>query len=91
MRTVLRKLESGALNTNISVAAVSGMKGAISGLEAVATRQIAGKIIVYPQLHELGLLTLPELEERFPAVFAELDDETWTEAAEKELLRLASA
>jgi len=88
MRIVLRKLESGALDTDMSVGAVSGMRGVIRGLEAVEKREIAGKIIVYPQLHELGLLSLEELADRFPSVFAKLNRGVWSKAAEDELLRV---
>jgi threonine dehydrogenase-like Zn-dependent dehydrogenase len=90
MRAVLRQVLAGELDTNLSVAAVSGMRGAIEGLTAVRDRTIAGKIIVYPQLHDLPLLELPALAARYPTVGAKLDRGCWTKAAEEELLKVAA-
>ena len=89
MKIVLAKVQSGQLNTNCSVDAVSGMAGAKDGIEAVEKRTLAGKIIVYPQLHDLPLTPLPELSKKFPTVAAKLDKGQWTQAAEQELLRIA--
>jgi hypothetical protein len=52
---------------------------------------LAGKIIVYPILRELGLVPLTELRQRFPTVAARLERGQWTKAAEEELLRVACA
>ena len=89
MRSVLRKVERGQLDTNASVDAVSGMAGAVDGIAAVEDRTLAGKIVVYPMLHGVGLVPLTELHERFPTVAGKLDHGTWTHAAERELLRVA--
>ncbi len=89
MRIVLRKLAEGQLDTNASVDAVSGMAGAIDGIAAVENRTLAGKIIVYPQLHELSLTPLAELSGLLPSVAAKLDGDHWCRAAEDELLRVA--
>jgi hypothetical protein len=89
MRIVLRKVESGRLNTNASVDAISGMAGAIDGIAATENRTLAGKIIVYPMLHDLGLTPLTDLAARFPTVAAKLDNGQWTREAEEELLRVA--
>jgi threonine dehydrogenase-like Zn-dependent dehydrogenase len=91
MRAVLAKLERGELDTNISVDAVSGMEGVGDALAAVEARTSGGKIVVYPSLHDLGLVRLSDLPERFPAVAALLADGTWTKAAEDALLREAAA
>ena len=69
MRIVLGRMEAGNLDTNISVAAVSGMKGAIDGIPGVENRTIPGKIIVYPELHDLPVIRLEELEKSYPSVF----------------------
>jgi threonine dehydrogenase-like Zn-dependent dehydrogenase len=87
MKIVLEKVTSGQLNTNTSVDAISGMAGAASGIEAVKNRTMAGKIIVYPQLHDTGLIPLSELADHFPKVAAKLIDGQWCAAAEEELLR----
>jgi hypothetical protein len=90
MRIVLRKVEQDGFDTNASVDAVSGMAGAIDGIACVENRTLAGKIIVYPMLRELGLIPLGELGQRFPTVAAKLDDGRWTREAESELLRVAA-
>lgn len=89
MKIVLQKVVSRSLDTNTSVDAVSGMKGAPDGIAAVENRTLAGKIIVYPQLHELPLTPLVELPSKFPTVAAKLDHGRWTHEAEQELLRVA--
>jgi len=89
MRIVLRKVEGDQLDTNASVDAISGMSGATDGIAAVENRTLAGKIIVYPMLHDLGLIPLAELEKRFPTVAEKLDDGKWTREAERQLLRVA--
>ena len=89
MKVVLEKVERGQLDTNSSVDAVSGMAGAREGLAAVEDRRLAGKIIVYPTLRELGLTPLAELARQFPTVGEKLEAGQWTRAAEQELLRVA--
>jgi threonine dehydrogenase-like Zn-dependent dehydrogenase len=89
MKIVLQKVTSGQLNTNCSVDAVSGMAGATEGIAAVENRTLAGKIIVYPMLHDIGLIPLADLHKLFPTVAAKLDQGQWTKAAEQELIRLA--
>ncbi len=89
MKIVLEKVERGQLDTNSSVDAVSGMAGARDGLAAVEDRRLAGKIIVYPMLRDLGLMPLTELARQFPTVGEKLEAGQWTRAAEQELLRAA--
>lgn len=91
MMVMLKKLESGQVDTNCSVDAVSGMAGAIDGLKAVENHTMAGKIVVYPMLHDVGLIPLAELSDRFPSVASKLDGGQWCKKAEDELLRVASA
>ena len=86
MQLVLAKVVSGALDTNRSIDAVSGMAGAIEGLAAVENRTLAGKIVIYPTLHDLGLTPLAKLAETHPAVASKLDHGNWTRAAEEALL-----
>ena len=89
MKIVLEKVRSGQLNTNCSVDAVSGMAGAKDGIAAVENRTLAGKIIVYPQLHDMALTPLSQLGAKYPTVAAKLDRGQWTKAAEEELLKVA--
>ena len=89
MRTLLDKLETNALDTSISLDAVCGMAGFSDAIDAVNNRTSGGKIMVYPQLHDLGLIRLSELAEQLPKVAAALDDGRWTKAAEAALLATA--
>jgi threonine dehydrogenase-like Zn-dependent dehydrogenase len=89
MKTVIGKLERGELDTNLSVDAITGMEGVREALAAVDARTSGGKIVVYPALHELGMIRLAELAERLPDVAAELRDGCWTRAAEDALLAAA--
>ena len=86
METVLGKLERGELDTNISVDAITGMEGVTDALAAVEARTSGGKIVVYPALHNLGMVRLSDLAARLPAVARELRDGRWTRAAEDALL-----
>ncbi len=89
MKMVLAKVESGQLDTNTSVDAVAGMAGAIDGIAAVENRTLAGKIMVYPELHEMGMIPLTELDKHYPTVAAKLVNGIWNRDAECELLKVA--
>ena len=65
------------------------MAGAASALAAVEDRTLAGKIIVYSALHDMGLVPLVKLAERHHSVAARLQHGSWGLAAEEELLRVA--
>ncbi len=91
MMVVLNKVLTDALDTNLSVGAVTGMGGAIDGLTAVKENKIAGKILVYPDLGSFPLTSLEDLVKRFPSIGPKLKDGGWTKAAEDELLRVATA
>jgi len=86
MKRMLKKVESGRLDTNVSVAAICGLDGATDGIRAVENRTIAGKIMVYPACHGLGLTPLEQLSEKMPEVAENLRDGLWTKQAEQKLL-----
>ena len=86
MKVVLEKVESAKLDTNVSVAAICGLDGAVDGIRAVENRSIAGKIIVFPACKGLALTTLEELSEKMPEVAKVLDNGLWTKKAEQKLL-----
>ena len=86
MKAVLAKLERGDLDTNVSLDAVTGMEGVGEALAAVEARTSGGKIVVYPMLHELGMIRLGDLADRLPDVAAGLRGGRWTRAAETALL-----
>lgn len=85
MRIVLRKVIDRRLDTNLSVAAVSGLDGAVDGIRAVETQAIPGKIIVYPECQGLPLTTLDALGDHYPEVGAKLNNGAWTAEAEAAL------
>jgi threonine dehydrogenase-like Zn-dependent dehydrogenase len=86
MKRMLAKVESGQLDTNVSVAAISGLEGATDGIRAVENRTIAGKIIVYPACRSLGLVPLEQLSVKMPDVAECLNEGLWTKQAEERLL-----
>ncbi len=86
MKQVLGKIESGKLDTNVSVAAVCDLESAPEGIRAVENRKIAGKIVVYPSCKGLGLIGLEELGDRWPEVAECLNNGLWTRQAEQKLL-----
>jgi threonine dehydrogenase-like Zn-dependent dehydrogenase len=87
MKTVFDKVQSGRLDTNLSVGAISGLAGAIDGIKAVENRTIHGKIVVYPQLVDLELTPLDKLARKFPDVAKNLDNGFWCKKAEDVLLK----
>jgi NADPH:quinone reductase-like Zn-dependent oxidoreductase len=88
LKSMLELTENGQLATNYSVAAIAGLDGAADGLRALQEGRFPGKVVVYPLISGLGLTPLEELHSRLPGVAALLENgHTWTNAAEKELLR----
>lgn len=87
MLIVLKKVATRTLDTNLSIAAVSGLDGAIDGIRATENRTIPGKITVYPQCKGMGVVLLHDLAEKYSEVAACLDDGFWTKEAEDMLLR----
>ena len=69
MKVVLAKVEMGRLDTDLSVAAITGMAGAVDGIRAVEKAQIPGKILVYPACEHLPLTPLDQLAKVLPAMW----------------------
>jgi len=86
MKRVLARVESGKLDTNVCVAAVCGLGGAVEALRAIEGRLIAGKVVVYPACKGLGLTKLEELQSRIPQVGECLTEGLWNKRAEERLL-----
>ncbi|WGT47089.1 alcohol dehydrogenase catalytic domain-containing protein [Tessaracoccus lacteus] len=86
MRTVLRKIEEGIIDTHISLDAVTGMAGFTDAIGSVMNRTSGGKIMVFPMLHDLPLTRLVDMAEKLPHVAAKLKDGIWTKEAEQALL-----
>ncbi|WP_353082583.1 alcohol dehydrogenase catalytic domain-containing protein [Tessaracoccus lapidicaptus] len=89
MRTVLRKIEEGIIDTHISLDAVTGMAGFRDAIESVMNRTSGGKIMVFPSLHDLPLTRLVDMPEKLPEVAAKLNNGVWTKEAEEALLATA--
>lgn len=87
MEFTLRKLERGELDTNSSVAGISGMNDVWKGVDAVRTGSFPGKIVVYPHIKNLNLMSLKELKDKYPDIGAHLSrNGKWTREAEAALL-----
>jgi len=76
MKAVLAKVKARTLDTNLSVAAVAGLDGAIDGIHAVERNLMPGKIIVYPSVKGLKLTPITQI----------IGDRQWDAKAEQELL-----
>ncbi|MBN1402782.1 MAG: alcohol dehydrogenase catalytic domain-containing protein [Anaerolineae bacterium] len=88
LRTMLNAAESGRLDPNLSVAAISGLGGVKQGLEGVIHQAFPGKVVIYPQIEDFPLTRLSDLAEVLPQVYAKLGpNESWTVAAEAEFLK----
>ncbi|MEL7625525.1 MAG: zinc-binding dehydrogenase [Anaerolineaceae bacterium] len=86
-KTVMSKSVSGALSPNLSVAAIGGLKQAVAGMNAMMAGTFTGKIIIYPQLEDLPLLSLGEVAQNYPKVAEKMGpDHTWNQEAEKVLI-----
>ena len=85
LKAVLKKVVRRQLDTNLSVAAVAGLEGAIDGIRAVEKNTMPGKILVYPDCQGLKLTPLTELAGKLP-----LTDGQWNKQAEESLVSAGS-
>ncbi len=86
---VIAKTVGGQLEPRRALAAVGGLEAARDALEALVEGRFTGKIVVFPQLHDLPLTPLDELARREPDVGAALDPAGgWTTEAESRLFDL---
>jgi len=85
MKVVLKKVASRQLDTNLSVAAISGLDGAVDGIRAVEKNAMPGKIIVYPFAKGLKLTALTEAGKEHLGVAKSLNDGQWNKNAEEAL------
>jgi threonine dehydrogenase-like Zn-dependent dehydrogenase len=78
--------EQGALSPGSIVGAVGGMRAAKDGLQALVEGRYSGKVLIFPQIHDLPLMGLDELGEKLPQVAAKLGPgHTWNGEAERAL------
>ncbi|MDP2964816.1 MAG: zinc-binding dehydrogenase [Pelolinea sp.] len=86
-RLVIRKTLNGQLSPNRSVAAVGGIESARDGIQAMMTGVYAGKVLIFPQISGLPLVSLDEFRDRFPDIGKHLgENNLWTREAEKALI-----
>ena len=83
----MSKATSGLLSPNLSVAAIGGLKQAVAGMAAMMAGTFTGKIIIYPQLANLPLLSLADVAKNYPRVAEKMGaNHTWNREAEKVLI-----
>lgn len=88
LRRTLELVENGQLSTNSSLAAIGGLDAFKDGIAAVKAGEFPGKTVIFPQIEEMPLLSLEELQAALPQVYAKLaDGKFWTKEAEEELFR----
>ncbi|NOZ51295.1 MAG: alcohol dehydrogenase catalytic domain-containing protein [Chloroflexi bacterium] len=86
-RLVMERALQGSLSPALSVAAIGGMGAALEGLKAMMEGRYPGKIVIFPQLPNLPLLGLHDLQHDFPDVAAQLGPGyLWTKQAEAALI-----
>lgn len=86
-RLVMDRALEGSLSPGRLVAAIGGMNVAPEGIEAVIDGVYPGKIVIFPQIPDLPLLGLDELDEKLPEIAALLDEDGfWTNEAEAALI-----
>lgn len=86
-KIVISKTLSHQLSTNLSVAAIGGLKEAVAGMDAMMAGTFTGKIIIYPQLEDLPLLSMSEVVEKYPKVAEKMGaNQSWSKAAEQVLI-----
>jgi len=89
MAAALHRVETGQISPNKSVAAICGLKAAKQGLIGVKESKFPGKVLIFPQIPDLPLISLSDLKDHLPNVAARLaEDGSWTKEAEEELLRI---
>jgi threonine dehydrogenase-like Zn-dependent dehydrogenase len=85
--SVMERRIAGTLSPGRSVAAIGGLETAAQAIESVIDGKYAGKVVIFPQIHNLPLMGLKELKDRLPDVAAKLgEDRMWTNEAEEVLI-----
>ncbi len=85
--SVMERRIAGTLSPGRSVAAIGGLETAAQAIESVIEGKYPGKVVIFPQIHNLPLTGLKELQDRLPDVAAKLgEDRMWTNAAEEVLI-----
>ncbi len=85
LRRALEYTESGEINSDAIVRAVGGLNVLKKGVESVANSVYPGKVVIYPHLENLPLMSVEECGEKYPAVKEKMNGVNWTREAEREL------
>jgi len=88
METVLARIQASVIDTTVSLDAICGLAGVPEAMAAVKNRTARGKIVVYPQLRQLGLVRLADMPMHLPDVAVVMAGSGWTRAVEEVLLAL---
>jgi threonine dehydrogenase-like Zn-dependent dehydrogenase len=86
IQIVLNHVAAGNIDTNVSVAAISGLDDAVLGIRKVEKQEVPGKIMVYPSCKGLKLTLISDLADSLPKVAAKMKNGVWTKEAEEALL-----
>jgi len=86
IQIVLDHVAAGRIDTNVSVAAISGLDDAVLGIRKVEKQEVPGKIMVYPSCKGLKLTLISDLAGVLPEVAAKMKNGVWTKEAEEALL-----
>ena len=82
-QAVVDRCLANQLDTDLSVAAIAGIKAIPDGIRAMKESKYPGKIVIYPQFTDLPLTGLTSLQEILPEVAKLLgENDTWNKAAE---------
>ncbi|MEW6285437.1 MAG: zinc-binding dehydrogenase [Chloroflexota bacterium] len=85
--SVMERRIAGTLSPGRVVAAIGGIETAAEAIQSVMDSRYPGKVVIFPQIHNLPLTSLKELKERLPEVAEKLGPNwTWTNAAEEVLI-----
>lgn len=85
--SVMERRLAGTLSPGRSVAAIGGMETAAEAIQSVIDSKYAGKVVIFPQLHNVPLTSLKDLDKNFPEVASKLGDGLmWTNEAEEVLI-----
>jgi len=85
--SVMERRIAGTLSPGRSVAAIGGMETAADAIQSVMDSKYPGKVVIFPQIHDLPLTSLKELKESLPEVAEKLgEDLMWTNEAEEALI-----
>ena len=85
--SVMERRIAGTLSPGRSVAAIGGMETAADAIQSVMDSRYPGKVVIFPQIHNLPLTSLKELKDKLPEVAEKLgEDMMWTNEAEEALI-----